>query len=163
MVTHKAELLRNAKPKVFALPVFEIPKEESIPDNKTELLKMLETEKAFIFQAKLCPQCQQIPFQREWMSHLRETERSLDLFPAVKRAEKYKYWDAFYIGTHNEPTFDERLVWEGGSDKITQVGNVLALTNFSDCFILLFILFLGLYNVFIKLRLHSTEKCLSSP
>lgn len=132
MVTEKQEVLRNARPKVFALPVFEILDDEDLPKNKTELLKMIANEKAFPFQVKLCRQCYEVPFQNEWLDQL-ETE-AMDIFPGVKRRGQYKYWESFYIGTNGEPLFDERLIsWGEWSDKITQVGMLKGEKYLTQC------------------------------
>lgn len=33
----------------------------------------------------------------------------------------FVHWEPIYIGTHADPHYDERLSWEGKSDKMTQV------------------------------------------
>ena len=38
-----------------------------------------------------------------------------------KRQAEYNKWEPIYVGTHREPLYDERLSWEGKSDKMTQV------------------------------------------
>lgn len=38
-----------------------------------------------------------------------------------KRVGYFVHWEPIYIGTHNDPHYDERLSWEGKSDKMTQV------------------------------------------
>ena len=38
-----------------------------------------------------------------------------------KREKPYHRWEPIYIGTNEEPTYDERLTWEGRSDKMVQV------------------------------------------
>ena len=43
----------------------------------------------------------------------------LSVFHTSKR--EASLWEPFYIGTHREPLFEERLSWEGRKDKITQV------------------------------------------
>lgn len=32
----------------------------------------------------------------------------------------FDHWEPLYIGTNDEPLYDERLSWEGKSDKMTQ-------------------------------------------
>ena len=63
--------------------------------------------------------CHSIPKLDSWMAN-EETE-DLDVFGTTKRTGKYRFWEAFYIGTNNDPFFDERLSWEGQSNKMTQV------------------------------------------
>lgn len=38
-----------------------------------------------------------------------------------KRTKSHKRWEPIYIGTNDEPVFDERLSYEGRADKMTQV------------------------------------------
>lgn len=45
---------------------------------------------------------------------------SLDVFDVTKRLGDQKWWEPFYIGTQDDPLFDERLSWEGKRDKMTQ-------------------------------------------
>lgn len=42
------------------------------------------------------------------------------VFASVKRRGGFDHWEPLYIGTNNEPLYDERLNWEGKSDKMTQ-------------------------------------------
>lgn len=44
-----------------------------------------------------------------------------DIFTIGKRLGSLKSWEPFYIGTHFDPLYDERLYWEGRRDKMTQV------------------------------------------
>jgi len=46
---------------------------------------------------------------------------SLNVFHVAKRTPPYSHWEPIYIGTNDEPLYDERLSWEGRSDKMTQV------------------------------------------
>ena len=38
-----------------------------------------------------------------------------------KRHPPFQHWEPIYIGTNDEPLYDERLSWEGRADKMTQV------------------------------------------
>lgn len=42
------------------------------------------------------------------------------VFHVGKRVGPQYHWEPIYIGTHAEPHYDERLTWEGMSDKMTQ-------------------------------------------
>lgn len=42
-----------------------------------------------------------------------------------KRNGYFVHWEPIYIGTHSDPHYDERLSWEGKSDKMTQVNSFL--------------------------------------
>lgn len=45
----------------------------------------------------------------------------LDIFHIGKRIGPFVHWEPIFIGTNFEPLYDERLSWEGKSDKMTQV------------------------------------------
>lgn len=45
----------------------------------------------------------------------------LGVFHIGKRTGYFVHWEPIYIGTHADPHYDERLSWEGKSDKMTQV------------------------------------------
>lgn len=47
----------------------------------------------------------------------------LSVFHIGKRTGYFVHWEPIYIGTNAEPHYDERLSWEGKSDKMTQVMN----------------------------------------
>lgn len=44
----------------------------------------------------------------------------MSVFHVGKRVGKQYHWEPIYIGTHADPHYDERLSWEGKSDKMTQ-------------------------------------------
>lgn len=44
----------------------------------------------------------------------------MHVFHVGKRNPPYQHWEPIYIGTHQDPLYDERLSWEGRSDKMTQ-------------------------------------------
>lgn len=44
----------------------------------------------------------------------------LGIFYIGKRTGYFVHWEPIYIGTHMDPHYDERLSWEGKSDKMTQ-------------------------------------------
>ena len=41
-----------------------------------------------------------------------------------KRHPPFQQWEPIYIGTNDEPLYDERLSWEGREDKMTQVSSL---------------------------------------
>lgn len=45
----------------------------------------------------------------------------LGIFHIGKRLGYFVHWEPIYIGTNADPPYDERLSWEGKSDKMTQV------------------------------------------
>ena len=121
MIVERSEPLQSTKPKVFPLHLFEVAADQSIPETKTELKAMLAKKKAVPFHKKLCPGCHTVPKAKEWQNAA-ETE-GLHVFYTGKRMGPHIHWEPIYIGTNNEPLYDERLSWEGKSDKMTQVSN----------------------------------------
>ncbi|KAK6636670.1 hypothetical protein RUM43_010332 [Polyplax serrata] len=118
MILRQDPPLHRKNPKVFPLPIFELEADASIPPNKTELVKMLKTGRAIPFHKKVCAGCHTIPKFKEWVL-ANETE-DLHVFHIGKRTGYYLHWEPIFIGTHFDPLYDERLSWEGKSDKMTQ-------------------------------------------
>lgn len=129
-VVSRSDLITDLSPKVFVLPIYEIIENEKVPENKTELQNLFKKKKAFLFHGKICPQCHSVPKQSEWIKE--EEGKDLDIFSQTKRVGKFQKWEAFYIGTNAEPLFDERLSWEGQSNKMTQVRTLVV--NNVNCF-----------------------------
>lgn len=45
----------------------------------------------------------------------------MTIYVSTKRQFKFRHWEPFFIGTNNDPGYDERLTWEGKFNKMTQV------------------------------------------
>jgi len=118
MVRRQDPPLPNPNPKVFPLPIFELEKGVELPANKTQLVAMLKIGKAIPFHKKLCPGCHNIPKSKEWI--LAPETTGLHVFHIGKRTGYFVHWEPIFIGTHSDPLYDERLSWEGKSDKMTQ-------------------------------------------
>lgn len=110
--------LHKPNPKVFVLPIFEVDEKSQAPNNKTHLVQMLKAGTAIPFHKKLCSGCHNVPKSKEWLEAL-ETE-DLHVFHVGKRTGSFVHWEPIFIGTNNDPLYDERLSWEGKSDKMTQ-------------------------------------------
>lgn len=80
---------------------------------------MLKAGTAIPFHKKLCSGCHNVPKSKEWQEAL-ET-KDLHVFHVGKRTGSFVHWEPIFIGTNNDPLYDERLSWEGKSDKMTQV------------------------------------------
>lgn len=80
---------------------------------------MLKAGTAIPFHKKLCSGCHNVPRSKEWQE-APETE-DLHVFHVGKRTGSFVHWEPIFIGTNNDPLYDERLSWEGKSDKMTQV------------------------------------------
>ncbi|XP_058806736.1 beta-1,4-glucuronyltransferase 1 isoform X2 [Phymastichus coffea] len=110
--------LHKPNPKVFVLSIFEVDEKSLPPANKTALMQMLKAGTAIPFHKKLCSGCHNVPRSKEWQEAA-ETS-GLHVFHVGKRVGSFIHWEPIYIGTNNDPLYDERLSWEGKSDKMTQ-------------------------------------------
>jgi beta-1,4-glucuronyltransferase 1 len=118
-----AMILRNQSKNVsgnnvFVLPIFEIAKDQKVPENKTELLELYHRKLVVWFHSKICAKCHTVPLAGEWINATDEGE--MNVFSTSKRTKKFNHWEPLFIGTNDEPLYDERLSWEGRSDKMTQ-------------------------------------------
>ncbi|XP_069943542.1 uncharacterized protein [Cherax quadricarinatus] len=55
----------------------------------------------------------------EWIAA--PVKPGMSVFHIGKRKPPFHKWEPIYIGTNREPLYDERLSWEGKSDKMTQM------------------------------------------
>ncbi|XP_020292698.1 beta-1,4-glucuronyltransferase 1 isoform X2 [Pseudomyrmex gracilis] len=110
--------LDKPNPKVFVLSIFEVDEKSQPPNNKTRLIQMLKAGTAIPFHKKLCSGCHNVPKSKEWQE-APET-KDLHVFHVGKRTGSFVHWEPIFIGTNNDPLYDERLSWEGKSDKMTQ-------------------------------------------
>ncbi|XP_044728931.1 beta-1,4-glucuronyltransferase 1-like [Chrysoperla carnea] len=106
------------KNRVFALSLFEVDANYTVPDNKTKLKEMLQNGTAIEFHKKVCHSCHNVPKSKEWQNA--NVTEGLHIFHVGKRTGPYIHWEPIFIGTHDDPLYDERLSWEGKSDKMTQ-------------------------------------------
>ena len=56
---------------------------------------------------------------QEWIDA--PVKPGLSVFTVGKRIGTFHNWEPIYVGTARDPPYDERLSWEGKSDKMTQV------------------------------------------
>jgi len=80
---------------------------------------MLKNGSAITFHKKVCPDCHTVPKFKEWASA--KPKPGVSVFHTGKRTGYHLHWEPIFIGTHNDPLYDERLSWEGKMDKMTQV------------------------------------------
>lgn len=92
-----------------------------LPNNVRLLFQvtMLKNGTAIPFHKKVCPGCHNVPKSKEWM--LAPESSGLHVFHIGKRLGYFVHWEPIFIGTNRDPLYDERLSWEGKSDKMTQV------------------------------------------
>ncbi|KAF6211349.1 hypothetical protein GE061_011861 [Apolygus lucorum] len=119
MIRRQDAPLRHKNPKVFPLSIFELEANMNLPNDKTELVAMLKNGTAIPFHKKVCPGCHNVPRSKEWL-RANATQGGLRVFHIGKRTGYFVHWEPIYIGTHSDPLYDERLSWEGKSDKMTQ-------------------------------------------
>ncbi|CAG9769597.1 unnamed protein product [Ceutorhynchus assimilis] len=119
--------LQSKNPKVYPLHLFEVSANSQVPVTKTMLKDMLSNGTALPFHKNLCPGCHNIPKAKEWQ--LAPETKDLHVFHVGKRNGKFIHWEPIFIGTHSDPLYDERLSWEGKSDKMTQ-GYALCVLNY---------------------------------
>lgn len=117
-VNNISSVLSDGKPKVFPLPVFELQSNASLPDTKEQLVAMLKTKMAIPFHSYVCKNCHVVPEQDKWVEA--NVTHKLDVFSVGKRYNKFIYWEPFYVSDNKEPEFDERVTWEGQSNKRIQ-------------------------------------------
>ncbi|XP_077284047.1 beta-1,4-glucuronyltransferase 1-like [Arctopsyche grandis] len=118
MIARNKPLLNNNKRKIFTLNIFEVESYQSVPNTKSELLNMIFRGSAIPFHKKICAKCHRVPKSKKWLQ-TNETDE-LNVFHIVKRVGRFCQWEPIFIGTNSDPWYDERLSWEGKSDKMTQ-------------------------------------------
>lgn len=120
MVRLNDTMLQRPAPKVFVLSIFEVEANvTALPFDKRELIFMLHNKSAIPFHKYVCADCHRIPKADEWLKT--PFQEGLKVFHIGKRHKPYHHWEPIYIGTKFDPMYDERLSWEGRSDKMTQV------------------------------------------
>ncbi|KAL7632151.1 UNVERIFIED_CONTAM: hypothetical protein RMT77_017525 [Armadillidium vulgare] len=106
--------------RVYVLPIFEVKRGLHPPGLKATLVRMLKRRSAIPFHKFVCPQCHLVPGLREW-PNTNTSADTLSVLTVAKRHPPYNRWEPIYVGTNLEPLYDERLTWEGRSDKMTQM------------------------------------------
>jgi len=118
MIRRNDSILNLGRPKVFVLPIFEVYGNQTVPDSKSELVGKLKSGLAVPFHQKVCSYCHSVPRSKDWL--VANISDDLNVFHIGKRHKPYQRWEPIYIGTQSDPLYDERLTWEGKSDKMTQ-------------------------------------------
>ncbi|XP_028169577.1 beta-1,4-glucuronyltransferase 1 [Ostrinia nubilalis] len=128
MIARNAKPLNTStKPRVFPISIFEVDAKVHVPSTKTELQAMLANKTAIPFHKFVCPNCHNIPQRQQWMT-ANETNQ-MDVFHVGKRQRSFVHWEPIFIGTHQDPYYDDRLSWEGKKDKMTQ-GYILCVKDY---------------------------------
>eukprot|EP00095_Tigriopus_kingsejongensis_P011300 maker-scaffold14_size734282-snap-gene-3.18 protein:Tk11300 transcript:maker-scaffold14_size734282-snap-gene-3.18-mRNA-1 annotation:"n-acetyllactosaminide beta- -n-acetylglucosaminyltransferase-like" len=122
-----AKLLDKSQesPVVFVLPIFEIEEDSKFPKSKKQLINLYKEEKAVYFHKNFCKHCQKFPGLDEWVLKVRKPKKPTDgpisIFQVSERQPPFDRWEPIYIGTQDDPLYDERLSWEGFQDKMSQM------------------------------------------
>ncbi|XP_017047263.1 beta-1,4-glucuronyltransferase 1 [Drosophila ficusphila] len=106
-------------PVVHVLRIFEVKANVSVPNTKPELQKLIKSKEAVPFHMKICSLCHQGPKLGEWINATVQSDH-LGVFNVGHRSELDNMWEPIFIGTVEDPPYDERLSWEGQRDKMTQ-------------------------------------------
>ena len=110
---------------VFVTPIFEIKANTELPASKADLKRMLNNKTAIIFHQNFCEACHKVPHYQDWLeANISDTHLSI-----LTKAKRRGMWEPIYIGTNQDPAYDERLSWEGRSDKMVQ-GFILCLLDY---------------------------------
>ncbi|CAO1409779.1 unnamed protein product [Diamesa hyperborea] len=136
LIMRNPSLVESGDNNAFFLPVFEIQEDQKIPKTKYQLQKLFREKKAQFFHKKVCSMCHSVPKDIQWISTAETPE--MTIYASTKRQFKYRHWEPFFIGTNNDPGYDERLTWEGKFNKMTQA-YTMCLQDYN---------FLGLSNAF---------------
>ncbi|XP_053601734.1 beta-1,4-glucuronyltransferase 1-like [Plodia interpunctella] len=119
MIARNAKPLNTSrKPRVFPISLFEVADHVKAPSSKTEVQAMVKNKTAVSFHKFMCPSCHSMPNGRQWSKE--EETGLMDVFHVGKRHGKSAHWEPIFIGTHQDPHYDDRLSWEGKMDKMTQ-------------------------------------------
>jgi len=119
MIKRNEGELQKPGPRVFPVPVFEIYPNNSLPTTKEELIHQLNARTMISFHDQLCPWCHRIPRLNDWRKV--KIEPGMNIFHVAKRVPPHQKWEPFYIGTNDDPLYDEELSWEGNGDKMEQM------------------------------------------
>ena len=104
---------------VFVLPTFEIHAQEKPPSNKRELMAAVRNGLAIYFHRFVCTHCQRFPGLTKWL--LRPDPGRVRPLIVTRREYPHHRWEPVFIGTREDPMYNEEMSWEGRQDKMAQV------------------------------------------
>lgn len=112
---------------IFTLPIFEVKPNVSAPYTKKELVSLVARGDAIFFHKYVCDWCQNFPNRVNWLttdqakSEDFHAKDSLVVFEITQRDKTREFWEPIFIGTNEDPLYDEQLSWEGRRDKMSQM------------------------------------------
>lgn len=113
---------------VFTLPLFEVKSNVTPPKTKRELIEMINQNDAIFFHKWVCDECQNFPNRLDWIQtdkfdveNYHAPDNELVIFEATQRDRSRRSWEPIFIGTNEDPPYDDRLSWDGRRDKMGQM------------------------------------------
>lgn len=113
---------------VFTLPIFEVKLNVSAPKTKNELIKLASQGDAIFFHKWVCDACQNFPNRLSWLQtdkfglvDYQASPDELVVFEVTQRNKTRDSWEPIFIGTNQDPLYDDRLTWDGRRDKMAQM------------------------------------------
>jgi N-acetyllactosaminide beta-1,3-N-acetylglucosaminyltransferase len=126
MIRDDRSATASPNPYVFVFPIFEVANspEVDFPETKDDLRALYKKGLAVTFHQFVCRLCHEIPEKDAWLfvdtRAPWEDEEKMKVFSVTKRVGD-RSWEPIFVGTKDDPVYDERLSWSGGSDKMFQV------------------------------------------
>lgn len=105
--------------RVFVLAPFEVESYSRVPETKAELIDLFNKSISVWFHRAICAKCHSVPASDAWISDT-TPDSEMRVLATARRVGPFEKWEPFFVGTHADPLFDERLPWEGKFDKMPQ-------------------------------------------
>ena len=97
MIRREDMLGSPSKPHVFVNSIFEIQANAThLPENKVELVKMIDKGIVIPFHKQVCSSCHKIPYSRAWLKA--EVQEGMHVIHVGKRVKPFQHWEPIYIG-----------------------------------------------------------------
>lgn len=126
----RRELGQHIEKYIFTLPIFEVKPTKSPPKTKSELVRLVQNGDAIFFHKWVCDACQAFPNRLDWLQtdkfgvenfHQPEDSDEICVFEVTQRDKSKSSWEPIFIGTNDDPLYDDRLTWDGRRDKMGQM------------------------------------------
>lgn len=111
----------------FILPIFEVESHVTAPKTKKELINLLHRGEAIFFHKWVCSYCQDFPNRMDWLRTVKyghqdfTSDDEVVVFEVAQRNKSRDSWEPIFIGTNDDPLYDDRLTWDGRRDKMGQM------------------------------------------
>lgn len=111
----------------FTLPIFEVKANISAPKTKQDLVHLMEQGDAIFFHKWVCDACQNFPNRLDWLETDKyghedfKSDSEIVIFEITQRDKSKDSWEPIFIGTNDDPLYDDRLTWDGRRDKMGQM------------------------------------------